>query len=147
MLVLYSLSQHEIPMSGMGRRVFRSSVLKSVVVAWVFVYGTLRSGGAAERLIVGVRRPGLLAEHALYGRTHPYPFVVPRPGSVVSGEIVEVPTELLRRLDEYEGDEYVRVKAAVRAGPRDILAHVWVAVADPPLPDSELIPSGDWFDR
>lgn len=122
-------------------------MLKSSGVTRVFVYGTLRRGGIAEGLIDGVRRPAELADHALYGRTHPYPFVVPRPGRAVHGEVVEVPSDRLQELDEYEGEEYVRVETTVQTGDGDVTAHVWIAVADPPLPESELIPSGDWFDR
>lgn len=122
-------------------------MLKSGVVTRVFVYGTLRSGGEAAHLIGGVRRPASLPDHVLYGRSHPYPFVVPRSGSVVHGEIVDIAPDLLDELDEYEGDEYVRVEAAARAGDEEVVVQVWVAVADPPLPESELIPSGDWFDR
>ena len=134
-------------MSGMSGRVFRSGVLKSFIVAWVFVYGTLRSGGVAAHLIDGLRRPATLPDHSLYGRTHPYPFVAPRQGGAVRGEIVAVADDVLGQLDEYEGDEYVRVEATVRTDPGDVVAQVWVAVVDPPLPESELIPSGDWFDR
>ncbi|MDX1450006.1 MAG: gamma-glutamylcyclotransferase family protein, partial [Acidimicrobiia bacterium] len=87
------------------------------------------------------------ADHALYGRTHPYPYAVPRPGSTVRGEIVRVEPGQLRDLDEYEGDEYRRVHATVEVDGRPVGAEVWVAVTDPPLPESERIVSGDWFDR
>lgn len=122
-------------------------MLKSSGVTRVFVYGTLRSGGVAEGLIDGVRRPAELGDHALYGRTHPYPFVVPRQGETVHGEVVDIATDLLDELDEYEGDEYVRVERTVHTDLGSVVAQVWLAVADPPLPESELIPSGDWFDR
>lgn len=134
-------------MSGMRRRVFRPAVLKSVRVIRVFVYGTLRSGGVAAGLIDGVRIPAELADHALYGRTHPYPFVVRRHGGTVHGEVVDISTDRLNELDEYEGDEYVRVARTVRTDHGDVDVQVWIAVTDPPLPESELIPSGDWFDR
>ena len=134
-------------MSGIRGRVFRFDLLKSSGVTRVFVYGTLRSGGVAEGLIGGVRRPAELADHALYGRTHPYPFAVPRTGSVVYGEIADIVPDLLDELDEYEGDEYVRVERTVHTDRGNVVAQVWLAVADPPLPESELITSGDWFDR
>lgn len=113
----------------------------------MFVYGTLRSGGVAEWLIDGPRHPATLADHALYGRTHPYPFVIPREGSVVHGEVVDVPSGQLDRLDEFEGGEYRRVELGVESDMGPVVAHVWVAVRGQPLPESELILSGDWFDR
>lgn len=122
-------------------------MLKSSGVTRVFVYGTLHSGGVAEWLIDGPRHPATLADHALYGRTHPYPFVIPQEGSVVHGEVVDVPAGQLDRLDEFEGDEYRRVQRQVESDSGPVVAHVWVAVRPRPLPESELIPSGDWFDR
>lgn len=122
-------------------------MLKSSLVTRVFVYGTLRSGGVAEGLIDGGRRPAQLADHALYGRTHPYPFVVPRQGRTVHGEVVDIAPALVDELDDYEGDEYVRVERTVQTDLGEVVAQVWLAVVDPPLPESELIPSGDWFDR
>lgn len=122
-------------------------MLKSSGVTQVFVYGTLRRRGVAEALLDGARRPAVLADHVLYGRTHPYPFVVPRPGGMVHGEVVDISTDLLDELDGYEGDEYVRVERTVQTDEGAVVAQVWLSVADPPLPESELIRSGDWFDR
>lgn len=122
-------------------------MLKSSGVTLVFVYGTLRRGGVAEHLIDGPRQYAVLADHALYGRTRPYPFAVSQEGSMVHGEVVGVSASQLDELDEYEGTEYRRVELKVDSVEGPVLAHVWVAVQPRPLSESELIPSGDWFDR
>jgi gamma-glutamylcyclotransferase (GGCT)/AIG2-like uncharacterized protein YtfP len=118
-------------------------------VQHVFVYGSLRRGGSAEHLLAGsVRGPARLDGYALYGRTMPYPFVVPDPESSVVGEIVTLARDsLLGVLDEYEGDEYRRGLLRVDAAGREVPAWVWVAARPQSLPSRERIPSGDWFAR
>lgn len=126
----------------------------------VFVYGTLLPGERGWRWYLGhvaeSWTPGHLRDHALYGRTRPYPFAVPEPGRAVVGAVVwPVPSiveEVLARLDEYEGvfqdpPLYVRSRVPVDVGGSTEEAWVWVAgpgfVADP----DDLIPSGDWRRR
>lgn len=123
-------------------------------MTWVFVYGTLRTGGKAEAFLrdaVVERCPAVLLEHGLYGREWPYPFAVPDPDSVVVGEAVRLDPgrapSILSNLDTYEGDEYRRVRHRVAIDDRHVIAHLWVAVdADRP-PEAQRIPSGDWFRR
>ena len=76
------------------------------------------SSGTAAHLLANEiieRQPAVLPGHALYGRTSPYPIAVPRSGGEVVGEAVRIRDEevgaVLAALDEYEGDEYVRVVA------------------------------------
>ena len=123
-------------------------------MTWVFVYGTLRTGGDAEVFLrdgVVERSPGMLPDHALYGRFMPYPFAVPESDSVVVGEAVRLdprPAQsILSDLDTYEGDEYRRVRHRVLLDSREVVAHLWVAAEGYRPPDAELIASGDWFLR
>ena len=123
-------------------------------MTWVFVYGTLRTGGAAAGRLrdgVAVRRPAVLDGYAMVGRRHPYPFIVPDPtGSVVGealGLIPERAEALLVELDRYEGDEYRRTCAPVLVGEETVVAQFWEA-ADPAVVEGlDRIDSGDWFDR
>lgn len=123
-------------------------------MTWVFVYGTLRAGGKAEAFLregVVERCPAVLPGHALYGRLLPYPFAMADPGSEVVGEAVRLDPGLapaiLSDLDTYEGDEYRRVCHRVALDDRKVIAHLWVAVEGDRPPESERIPSGDWFGR
>lgn len=123
-------------------------------MTWVFVYGTLRTGGAAaSRLADGVasRRPAVLPGYALVGLSHPYPFVVPDPTGVVVGEALRlVPARapaMLVELDLYEGDEYRRTCAPVVVGDETVVAQFWEAADAAVVESLDRIESGDWFDR
>ena len=126
-------------------------------VRTVFVYGTLRPGERGWhwylRHVADRHLPAALPEHALYGRTGPYPFAVAAPRSQVAGTLVwlreSVAGAVVARLDEYEGTQmepplYVRraVEVATSAG----TVGAWAWLAGPSfLPDpGELITSGDW---
>lgn len=120
----------------------------------LFVYGSLRPGGSANRRVLGryqqKTEPATLSDHALYGRTFKYPFVAREPGRVVVGDLVSFPVaveeELLVALDEYEGDEYVRTTAVVTTAEGEpIEAWVYLAFPDVAFDPAERIDSGDWF--
>ena len=126
----------------------------TAAMTWVFVYGTLRTGGAAEALVrAGVveRESAVLPDHALYGRRLAYPFAAPDPGSIVVGEAMRldprVAASVLADLDTYEGDEYRRVRRRVTLDDRQVTAHLWLVLEDHRPPEAERIPSGDWFRR
>jgi gamma-glutamylcyclotransferase (GGCT)/AIG2-like uncharacterized protein YtfP len=118
----------------------------------LFVYGTLRSTGPAHVPMIARHAVSILSatlpDHALYGRGLAYPFVAPRRGSVVVGEIVEVRqddwSDLIERLDQYEGDDYERHIASARSitGPVDV--QVYVASSHVDLDERLIVPSGDW---
>ena len=122
----------------------------------LFVYGTLRPGGSAHARVLGAyavdTTPARVHDHALYGRSYKYPFMVRSAGRQVMGDLVSFPEavedELLAILDEYEGEEYVRTKAHVEPVVRDpVEAWVYLAFPDLGFPPEELIESGDWFAR
>lgn len=124
------------------------------LVARLFVYGTLRSGGSAGHLLTAAavrRHSATLGGYALYGRTWPYPFVAPKPEGEVVGEVVVLEprsaNDLIADLDRYEGPEYRRTVAMVRVGENPMSAHLWEAADTTLLVEGERIPSGDWFER
>jgi gamma-glutamylcyclotransferase (GGCT)/AIG2-like uncharacterized protein YtfP len=118
----------------------------------LFVYGTLRSDGPAHRSLIAPLavsvEPASLIDHALYGIGLPYPFVAAMPGMAVTGEVVHFDArywpDLTHRLDEYEGDHYVRVEAAARIAEEAIRVQVYVAADHVELAPESLVSSGDW---
>jgi gamma-glutamylcyclotransferase (GGCT)/AIG2-like uncharacterized protein YtfP len=118
----------------------------------VFVYGTLRSGGAAHAAILGDRvrevRPASIAGYDLYGNGLPYPFVREGAGRV-HGELLEVAggDATLAELDRYEGADYLRRRVEVETGDRRVAAWTYVARPEVDLSAESLIPSGDWLAR
>lgn len=129
-------------------------------VRTVFVYGTLLPGERGWlwylRHVADRHLPAALPGHALYGRTGPYPFAVPAPGSRVAGTVVwlteAVAGAVVARLDEYEGtamEPPLYVRRAVEVGTEEGPVMAWVWLAGPLfVPDAgDLIPSGDWRDR
>ncbi len=112
----------------------------------LFVYGTLRSGGEAAKVLEGAELIApASAPGGLYDTGNGYPALVLAGGGKVHGEVWRCPAALLPRLDEHEGvDErlFRRVGVEVRDWP------CWTYVAGPRLarlltPDRR-IPSGVW---
>ena len=113
--------------------------------ATVFVYGTLRPGQAAWRLIaphvVGPPVPGRLP-----GRVHDtgrgYPALHLGPPGTAHGSVLALrdPVASLPVLDEYEGPEYLRVRATVHTD--DATLPCWVWTWPGPLPGAPV--TGLW---
>ena len=118
----------------------------------LFVYGTLRSTEPAYLPMISAHAvsvmPATLPDHALYGLGLAYPFVAPMRGSIVVGEVVELDednrSDLIQRLDDYEGHDYERRSASARsiAGPIDV--QVYIAAPHVDLDERLIVPSGDW---
>jgi gamma-glutamylcyclotransferase (GGCT)/AIG2-like uncharacterized protein YtfP len=91
-------------------------------MARIFLYGTLKRGGASHHFLVGQRyvdKARTAAEYRLY-LLDGYPGLVPSPrdGRSIEGEIWEVEPACLARLDEWEGTEIgLFARAAVRLLP------------------------------
>ncbi|MGW4115547.1 gamma-glutamylcyclotransferase [Actinosynnema sp. NPDC004786] len=125
----------------------------------LFVYGTLRPGSTAWPLVapfvVGAPEPARLPG-ALHDTGRGYPALRPAPETsgpnasrhpfgqaAVPGHVLrlERPEEALPALDEYEGDEYRRVRVALPDG-RMCWTYLWTA----PVAGMPLLPDG-WVEN
>jgi gamma-glutamylcyclotransferase (GGCT)/AIG2-like uncharacterized protein YtfP len=112
----------------------------------LFVYGTLRSDGAAREMLAGCERVGTATvDGTLYDIDGRFPALMLYGGTPVQGEVWRCPVDRLQRIDEYEGvgRGLFRRVAVMAAG----LA-CWTYVAGPALA-RELTParrvlSGTW---
>ena len=77
----------------------------------LFVYGTLRKGGVAEKYLekqLLLQQNRQLSGFVMYDAGW-YPFVVPAGAdSLITGDVYEVAKALLPQLDSYEGEGYVK---------------------------------------
>ena len=87
----------------------------------VFSYGTLMDPRVQRRVIGRLveGRPDVLAGHrreviVLDGVS--YPIAVPDPDQAIAGHVIEVTGPELKRIDRYEGREYVRVRVRLQSG-------------------------------
>ena len=119
----------------------------------LFVYGSLRKGGGVfdRFLSASVSRvlPATLDGYALYGKGLPYPFIAPRSGGVVHGEVVTLDPdrvdEVIGSLDFYEGPEYHRVVVQPVTDSGETM-DAWAFVsADPAAGPADEITGGDWL--
>lgn len=112
----------------------------------VFVYGTLRRHASNTHRMLEAQYlcDGKVAAK-LY-RVDWYPgLVVNDEGSLVSGEIFELETEALHRLDEYEGAEYRRIHVLTH-DPGDPQMKVWIYEYIGETANLQAIASGNWLE-
>jgi gamma-glutamylcyclotransferase (GGCT)/AIG2-like uncharacterized protein YtfP len=115
----------------------------------VFVYGTLRRGGARP---MAIRFPGskFIADAKVGGSLFDlgsYPgLLLNESNSLVIGEVYEVDDELLNELDDFEASSnYVRKQVEISLGADRKLC--WTYGPDPEFYSlSRLITSGDWIE-
>jgi len=118
----------------------------------LFVYGTLRAGQPGRRLILPYLRSSTPAttQGRIVALRGGYPGLLDDPDATarVIGELIEVaePGRALAAFDDYEGDEYHRVRREVvlHNGQR---AQPWCYVlrSAPNPGDAEPIAGGDWI--
>ena len=109
----------------------------------VFVYGTLRRGGAQGSRMQGGQWLGAGRVRGELFRAAWYPGVVLREdGGFVQGEVFAVDDDLLDKLDEYEGGEYRRVRVTVEG---DAAGEAWMWEWAGEVPGGGGIVSGDWL--
>lgn len=112
----------------------------------LFVYGTLRGGGAASHLLRGCRPLGAASvPGTLYDVEGRYPALVREGEARVHGEFWSCPAGRLAELDRYEGVEeglFRRVEAEVEGG----VCQLYVAGPRllPALRPDRVIASGRW---
>jgi len=115
----------------------------------VFVYGTLRRGGAGA---MSIRFPysHFIAEAKVSGSLYdlgPYPgLLLNESDSLVSGEVYEVDNEILDKLDEFEAaSNYLRKRVEISLGGQQRMC--WTYEPNPEFYSlRQVITSGDWIE-
>lgn len=98
----------------------------------LFTYGTLQNPDTQKQLLgreLGAGLPDSLLGYRLAKLTgvhYVYRILQPHSGSRVEGLLYEVSGEELQKLDDYEGDAYVRVSARLVSKTR-----AWVYIENP----------------
>jgi gamma-glutamylcyclotransferase (GGCT)/AIG2-like uncharacterized protein YtfP len=109
----------------------------------VFVYGTLRRGGAQGWRMEGGEWLGEGEVRGKLFRISWYPGVVLDVDvGWVKGDVFAVDSGLLEKLDVYEGDEYRRVRVEVEG---NAAGDAWIWEWAGPVPECGEIPGGDWL--
>jgi gamma-glutamylcyclotransferase (GGCT)/AIG2-like uncharacterized protein YtfP len=111
---------------------------------YLFVYGTLRTGGVNSSFLDGMRmvQVASISGFELYRNPDDgYIFIVEGHGTII-GEVYEVNSETLTHLDEFEECPEVYIRKAIKLG--DITAWVYV-FSNPPNASSVRISNGDWI--
>lgn len=122
--------------------------IPNTVVDRMFVYGTLRQGQTARRLIESYVRTSEPAacRGTMYAFASGYPGVILDGSTPIVGELVQLDDlpAALPLLDAYEGADFTRILAEVE-GPGG-LCWAWIYVlSDPGLArQGTLVPEGDW---
>ena len=95
----------------------------------VFVYGTLMNSRSnhsyiKEQKLIGEAR---LDDYEMYN-VRSYPGIVPKGGEYILGELYEVSSEVLKRLDKLEGEGYLyrRITAKVRVNSEEYEAYAYI---------------------
>lgn len=111
----------------------------------VFVYGTLRQGGSNHFRMAGC---DFVESGTVRGRLYRidwYPgLVLDSAGDVIEGEVFAVEAEQLPELDNFEGQEYRRIRTTVKT-PYGIPMQVWTWVWLMPVDEAQRITGGDWL--
>jgi gamma-glutamylcyclotransferase (GGCT)/AIG2-like uncharacterized protein YtfP len=115
----------------------------------VFVYGTLRRGGAGamsvrfpnSKFIVDAKVSGSLYDLGAYPG-----LLLNESNSLVSGEVYEVDDEILKRLDDFEASSYYwRKQVEISLGSHKSIC--WTYEPNPEFYSPRtLITSGDWIE-
>jgi gamma-glutamylcyclotransferase (GGCT)/AIG2-like uncharacterized protein YtfP len=118
-----------------------SSAYKSLV----FVYGTLRSGASNHWRMKDSRFLGHATARGQLFQIDWYPGAIfaPNDPNQIVGEIYDVPDSVLGELDQFEGQEYERVRVTAKVDDRYEQAWAWNYRL--PIDEQKRIPSGDWL--
>lgn len=110
----------------------------------IFVYGTLRRGASHHFHLAEARWVSVGRVRAVLYQVDWYPgCVLDEQQGVVVGDLFEVTPEQLGVLDEYEGDEYRRVRVQVETYDGRVEAWVWEWNRE--VEACRHISSGDWL--
>lgn len=111
----------------------------------IFVYGTLRQGGSNTYRMSGATLLGRGRTPGRLYRVDWYPGAIfdPHARTNIEGELYEVSNEHLEHLDQYEGEEYLRVNILVTTERGKIFANAWQYRH--PIEKMTPLISGDWL--
>lgn len=114
----------------------------------LFVYGTLRGGGAAGMLSQCVRVRDAAVAGTLYDVRGEHPALLLYGSTWIRGEIWRCPTSLLPRLDDFEGvSRGLFRRVGVQVGDVGCWTYVAGPALAPELTPARRIGSGDWLLR
>ena len=111
----------------------------------VFVYGTLRRGGSNHwrmeqcRYVCDANARGRLFRIDWY----PGAIFEPNDPNRIVGEIYAVPDAIMRELDQFEGEEYERVRVTAQVDGGFEQAWAWNYLL--PVDEAKRILSGNWL--
>lgn len=95
----------------------------------LFVYGTLQDVLVQQSLIGRIVRgvPDTLNGYTIHlDLMPPYPVAMPAKNSSIQGQILNVSSDELAKLDAYEGECYVRIHVSLLSG-----YETWVYIGNP----------------
>lgn len=122
-------------------------------VRHLFAYGTLQPGLAPLEIAAVVEKLRLVGEGFLFGKlydlgSYPGAVIDPASASIIYGAVHELPEgeEILRKLDAYEGPDYVRIEQLVTLTANGGMS-CWVYDYQGRPGEDRLIESGRWAER
>lgn len=95
----------------------------------LFVYGTLQDEDVQQSLIGRTLRgtPDTLSGYAIHiDLMPPYPVAMPAENSAIKGYVLSVTSDELAKLDDYEGECYVRIRVSLLSDDE-----TWVYIGNP----------------
>lgn len=94
----------------------------------LFVYGTLQDE-TIQNSLIGRTVPGVPDRLNGYKISHvlmpPYPVAMPADSASIDGQILEISADELIKLDEYEGECYLRIEVWLESGQK-----TWVYIGN-----------------
>ena len=102
----------------------------------LFVYGSLKIPSVFLDITGRVcppKREAVLTGYAFAPSWNGYPVIRPDPEGIVAGELIGgLNEDILRRIDEYEGEGCRRIQVMVSTGEELVRAYVYVNVEEEP---------------
>lgn len=115
----------------------------------LFVYGTLRDGQSARRMLDDYVRGSQPARcrGTMYAFPSGYPGVVLDGETMLAGELILLDDldKALPLLDAYEGDDFTRILCDVEGGSGFERAWIYVLSDQEQIAAGTCIPGGDWL--
>ncbi|GIM30010.1 branched-chain alpha-keto acid dehydrogenase [Clostridium polyendosporum] len=99
---------------------------------YLFVYGTLMKGLINHQYLINQEFicEAEILDFGLYNVTENYPGIIRKQNSRVKGELYKIEEDLLKILDEFEGEEYTRIEVDVLVKENKIRAFTYLWLED-----------------